>query len=62
VLTGVLAARLRGMPRYTSRVEITPSRELANLKALAASLRELDPRVFTDSVPEGLAFDCSAAT
>jgi hypothetical protein len=28
---------------------------------LAAALRELDARVFTESVPEGLPFDCSPA-
>lgn len=32
------------------------------LAHLAAALRELDARVFTDNVPEGLAFDCSPDT
>ena len=60
VLAGVLAARLQGMPRAAARMEIVPSHDVANLKALAAALRELDPKVHSDAVPEGLAFDCSA--
>lgn len=62
VLGGVLAARLYGMPRTASRMEIVPSTDLANLKVLASALRELDPRVHSDAVGEGLAFDCSAQT
>jgi hypothetical protein len=62
VLIGALAARLQGFPRVTADADITPSAEAANLERLAAALRELDARVFTESVPEGLAFDCSAAT
>jgi hypothetical protein len=30
------------------------------LRKLAAALRELKARIFTETVPEGLAFDCSA--
>jgi len=33
-----------------------------NLQRLALALRELDARVYTESVPERLAFDCSAST
>lgn len=62
VLIGATAARLYGFPRLTADADITPSRDPANLEALAAALRELDARVFTESVPEGLVFDCSAAT
>ena len=32
------------------------------LKRLAAALTDLDAKVYTESVPEGLPFDCSAAT
>lgn len=61
VLIGALAARLQGFPRLTADADITPSRDPRNLERLAAALRELEARVYTESVPEGLAFDCSAA-
>jgi len=62
VLIGALAARLQGFPRLTADADITPQNERDNLARLARALRELDARVYTESVPEGLAFDCSAAT
>ena len=37
-----------------------PAHTQANLRRLAAALRELEARVYTESVPEGLEFDCSA--
>ena len=61
VLIGALAARLQGFPRMTADVDITPARERENVERLAAALGELDARVYTDPVPEGLPFDCSAA-
>ena len=62
VLIGALAARLYGFPRLTADADITPARDKRNLGRLASALRELDAKVYTESVPEGLAFDCSAAT
>lgn len=62
VLVGALAARLQGFSRLTADADITPAREAANLERLAAALRSIDARIFTESVPEGLPFDCSAAT
>jgi hypothetical protein len=62
VLIGALAARLQGFPRLTADADITPARDPENLERLAAALRELDARVFTEGVPEGLVFDCSAPT
>jgi hypothetical protein len=62
VLIGAVAARLQGFPRMTADADITPARDPDNLKRLAAALRELDARVYTESVPEGLAFDCSEAS
>jgi hypothetical protein len=59
VLIGALAARLQGFPRFTSDADITPARDNANLLRLAAALRELDARVYTEQIPEGLSFDCS---
>ncbi|HUF10156.1 MAG TPA: hypothetical protein VMO47_12590 [Rhodothermales bacterium] len=60
VLIGALAARLQGFPRVTADADITPERTRDNLQKLAAALRELKARVFTEGVPEGLPFDCSA--
>jgi hypothetical protein len=60
VLIGALAARLQGFPRVTADADITPERTRDNLQKLATALRELKARVFTEAVPEGLPFDCSA--
>jgi hypothetical protein len=61
VLIGALAARLHGFPRLTADADITPASDRPNLERLAAALKALDAKVYTDSVPEGLAFDRSAA-
>ena len=60
VLIGALAARLQGFPRVTADADITPARDNDNLERLAGALRELDARVFTESVPAGLSFDFTA--
>jgi hypothetical protein len=62
VLIGALAARLQGFPRLTADADITPAPDRENLERLAAALRELESRVFTENLPEGLPFDCSAQT
>lgn len=62
VLVGALAARLQGFPRLTADADITPARGGTNLARLAAALRELGARVYTESVPEGLAFDIAPET
>jgi len=59
VLVGALAARLQGFPRLTADAEITPAADAENLDRLARALRALGARVFTESVPEKLEFDCS---
>ena len=61
VLIGALAARLYGFPRLTADADITPASDKKNLERLAAALKDLDAKVYTESVPEGLAFDRSAA-
>ena len=61
VLIGALAARLHGFPRLTADADVTPASDKPNLERLAAALKELDARVYTESVPEGLSFDSSAA-
>jgi hypothetical protein len=62
ILIGALAARLHGFPRLTADADITPAEDKPNLERLAAALNELDAKVYTESVPGGLAFDCSSAT
>ena len=62
VLIGALAARLYGFPRLTADADITPATTKENLERLATALNALDAKVYTESVPEGLAFDCSAAS
>ena len=52
---------IQGFPRLTAGADITPYPEPGNLIRLAAALRDLDARAFTESMPEGLSFDCSAA-
>jgi transcriptional regulator with XRE-family HTH domain len=59
VLIGALGATLHGFPRNTRDADITPARDPANLERLAAALRELDARIYTEQIPEGLSFDCS---
>ena len=61
VLIGALAARLHGFPRLTADADITPAGDQQNLKKLAAALEDLDASIYTESVPEGLPFDRSAA-
>lgn len=60
VLIGALAARLHGFPRFTADADITPATDKANLEHLAAALKHLHAKVYTESVPEGLPFDASA--
>ncbi len=62
VLIGAMAARLHGFPRVTAAADITPAGDQENVRRLAAALRELDARVYTESVPEGLPFDCTPRT
>lgn len=62
VLVGALAARLQGFPRVTADADVTPKATPENLARLASALRDLNARVFTETVPEGLPFDCSAAS
>ena len=61
VLIGALAARLHGFPRVTADADVTPAGDKPNLERLAAALKDLDAKVYTESVPEGLVFDRSAA-
>ncbi len=61
ILIGALAARLYGFPRVTADADIAPADDRKNLERLSSALRDLNAKVYTESIPEGLAFDCSAA-
>ena len=62
MLIGALAARLQGFPRVTADADITPAQHRENLERLTGALRDLDAGFYTESVPKGLRFDCSADT
>lgn len=62
ILVGATAARLQGFPRLTADADIAPATDPDNLKRLSAALRDLHARVYTESLPEGLAFSCDAET
>lgn len=60
VLIGGLAAVYHGSPFPTEDADITPDIDDDNLDRLAAALRELDARIRTEAVPEGVEFVCDA--
>jgi len=62
VLVGATAARLQGFPRLTADADIAPANDPRNLTRLAAALRDLNARVYTDSIPDGLPFSCDSET
>jgi len=60
VLIGGLAAVFHGSPFPTEDADITPQNDRPNLARLAAALRELNARIRTEAVPEGLPLACDA--
>lgn len=60
VLIGGLAAVYHGSPFPTEDADITPDAEDANLDRLASALREVNARIRTEAVPEGVEFRCDA--
>jgi len=62
ILVGAAAARLHGFPRLTADADITPAPDADNLKRLGSALRALHARIYTEAVPEGLAFSCDQPT
>lgn len=62
VLIGGLAAALHGSPHVTFDVDVCPDPESANLERLVSALDDLDARVFTEGIPEGLPFGRDAAS
>lgn len=60
VVIGGLAAALQGSPFVTTDVDVTPRRARKNLERLSAALKELDAKIRTETIPEGLPFDHDA--
>ena len=56
VLTGALAARVRGFPLRATKFEIAAERDGVNFVALGRALNELHARVFTQLIPSGVEF------
>lgn len=57
VIIGGLAAAVQGSPFVTTDVDVTPRRARKNFERLSAALKELDAKIRTETVPEGLPFD-----
>ena len=58
VVIGAFAAQLQGAPIPRTRdIDVTPATDAANLKRLSDALHELQTRVRTINVPEGLPFE-----
>jgi len=60
VVIGGIAATLHGSNLRTADVDICPPRDPENLTRLAAALKEMEARIRTSGVPEGLPFACDA--
>jgi hypothetical protein len=63
VVIGALAAQLQGAPIPRTRdIDITPATDTDNLQRLSNALHELNARIRTAEVPEGLPFDHDGAS
>jgi hypothetical protein len=62
VLIGGFAAVIYGSPYVTSDLDLVPAADADNLERLAAALRSINARVWTQTEPAGLPFDVSATT
>jgi hypothetical protein len=62
VLIGGVAAVYHGSPFPTEDVDIAPASDRPNLVRLAAALHEINARIRTEAVPEGLSFACDVET
>lgn len=60
VLVGGYAAVVHGASRSTQDVDVTPATTADNLTRLTRALKQLQARIRTEPVPEGLPFDTSA--
>src|SRR5215213_7762963 len=61
VLIGGFAAVIHGSPYVTTDVDLVPAEDAENLQRLAAALRSIHAKVWSEAEPAGLAFDVSAS-
>jgi hypothetical protein len=63
VVIGAFAAQLQGAPIPRTRdIDLTPASDSANRKRLSSALGELQAKIRTGDVPEGLPFDADATS
>lgn len=62
VLIGGFAAVIHGSPYVTSDIDVVPEASEENIERLSLALREMHARVWTESEPEGVAFDHDPAS
>jgi len=63
VVIGAFAAQLQGAPIPRTRdIDLTPSSDRRNLERLSAALHELNAKIRTAEVSEGLSFDHDGAS
>ena len=60
IVVGGIAALMHSSPYPTFDTDICPETSAANLERLAAALRAMDARIFTDRAPKGLPFSPDA--
>ena len=60
VVIGNLGGALHGSPLATTDIDLCPSREDANLQALAQALIEMEARIRTPDEANGIPFACDA--
>lgn len=58
VVIGGYATVIHGSSHFTTDVDVCADKATTNLVKLAAALREMDARIRSDAVPEGLEFAC----
>lgn len=60
VVIGNMGGTLYGSPLVTTDIDVCPSTDEQNLAALAKALLQMDARIRTPDVPEGVPFACDA--
>lgn len=61
IVVGGIAALMHSSPYPTFDTDVCPETSRENLDRLASALRQMNARIFTDAVPEGLPFSPDAS-